>query len=83
MKNTEQADARNAAISTIGTLSFSASASAPTASMIRPRPTSMPTITALRSHLSMIVPLKGMTNMVMNIEIEDMTPIRVLEPVFS
>ena len=83
LKNTEHPEARNAARSTTPTLSFPTRARAPTTSIIIPRRTSIPTMTALRLHLSMMVPLNGMTIMLMNIEIEDMTPIRVLDPVIS
>ena len=44
---------------------------------------SMPTMTHLRLHLSMTLPLKGERNMVTNMEMADMTPIRLLEPVCS
>ena len=43
----------------------------------------MPTMISLRLHLSMMLPLKGMTSMVMNMEMEDIMPIKALEPVFS
>ena len=82
-KNTEQAEARNAAASTTGTLRLSAKARTPSASMITPRSVSMPTMISLRLHLSMMLPLKGMTSMVMNMEMEDIMPIKALEPVFS
>ena len=82
-KNTPHREARNAAASTQGTRSMSVKASAPTPSIRMPRTTSMPTITHFRSHLSTMLPLKGDKNMVTNMEMEDMTPIRPLEPVFS
>ena len=52
-------------------------------SMMIPRTTSIPTIMALRLHLSMMEPVKGDRNMVINMEMEDIRPIRVLEPVWS
>ena len=83
LKKTEQAEARNAAASTMGTLSLSVKASAPTISMISPRRASMPTMMALRLHLSTMLPLNGETNITMNMEMEDIMPIRALDPVFS
>ena len=83
LKNTEHREARKAASRTTGTLRRSENASAPMPSMIAPRTMSMPTMTPLRLHLSITVPLKGDRNMTTNIEIDDMTPISVLEPVFS
>ena len=44
---------------------------------------SMPTITHLRLTLSTMLPQKGDKNMVTNMEMEDIIPIRALEPVFS
>ena len=75
--------ARNAAIRTPGTFSLSIKARTPTASITTPCMTSMPTITHFRLHLSTMLPLKGDRNMVTNMEMADMMPIRPLEPVFS
>ena len=83
LKKTEQAEARNAAARTMGTLSLSVKARAPTSSIISPRRASMPTMMAFRLHLSTMLPLKGETNITMNMEMEDIMPMRALDPVFS
>ena len=43
----------------------------------------MPTMMAFRLHLSTMLPLKGETNITMNMEMEDIMPMRALDPVFS
>ena len=53
------------------------------ASIRMPCITSMPTSTHLRLHLSTMLPVKGARNMVTNMEMADIMPIRLLEPVFS
>ena len=82
-KNTMQTEDRKATASTIPTRSFSAKARAPTASISSPRRASIATMTVFRLHLSITVPLKGMTIICINKEMEDMMPMRELDPVFS